>query len=90
LRLNDHHWQFHIFSNGYDKEGYATEDGCLPMPEVCIREMVADWMGSSYAYTGTWDMAGWLKENLPNIKLHSESRIILMEVLTSIGYTIIE
>lgn len=44
--------------------------GPMPMPERYVREMVADWMGASRAYTGSWDMVDWLEKNLPRMDLH--------------------
>lgn len=57
------------------------------MPENYLREMVADWMGSSMAYTGSWDMREWLNTNLPKIRLHSYTREELVYVLNELGYT---
>jgi hypothetical protein len=58
------------------------------MPEIYVREMVADWWGASRAYTGSWDMSDWLTKNLPRIekKLHPYSIDHLADVLAKIGY----
>jgi hypothetical protein len=56
------------------------------MSETYLREMVADWLGASLAYTGSWDMSPWLNRHLSKMKLHTETRTILNEVLSSIGY----
>jgi len=63
IHNNPHHWQYYIFPDGYAPEGSKSEGGAMPMPEVYVREMVADWMGASFAYTGSWDMSDWLNEN---------------------------
>lgn len=83
LRANDHHWQHWI------KDGKPHT-----MPEICIREMVADWLAAEKQYGGSWDMTGWLNKNLnldndamSEIKMHSESIIVLRSVLAEIGYT---
>ena len=66
--------------------GSAIVDGALPMPEMFALEMVADWMGSSMAYTGDWDMSAWLTKNIPRIRLHPETATFVGEVLANLGY----
>lgn len=83
---NPHHWEYWI-SRSAHKFGPSTDENyCLPMPETYVREMVADWMGASRAYTGSWDMTDWLKKNLPKIKLHPNSRNTVENVLIEHGY----
>lgn len=94
IHCNDHHWNHWLFSDGYSPYDSGIEPaGAVPMPEICVREMVADWMGASMAYQGSWDMTDWLNENLnlgdwatSKIKIHSETENILFDVLYSIGY----
>lgn len=76
---NPHHWGYWIPRTGKS----ANEP--LPMPEVYIREMVADWMGASKTYTGEWDIVEWLGENLPEMRLHSETKQGLSTILRCIG-----
>lgn len=52
----------------------------LPMPEVCVREMLADFKASSKGYTGSWDITDWLAENFPKMRLHTETVALFMEV----------
>lgn len=77
---NPHHWEFWISRSGKDA-------GCLPMPRNYILEMVADWMGASMSYTGSWDMTEWLEKNLSKIKIHPETAAILKEILSDLGYS---
>jgi hypothetical protein len=88
IHCNDHHWNHWLFADGYSPYGSGVElSGALPMPEVCVREMVADWMGASRTYTDSWNMEEWLNEHLPQkIILHSESFLIVGQVLRDIGY----
>ena len=88
IHYNDHHWNHWLFATGYSPYGSGIDlNGALPMPEVCVREMVADWMGASRTYTDSWDMSEWLNDHLPNkIILHQESRQIVGQVLRDIGY----
>jgi len=77
-----HHWGFWIPRSGkYSKP--------LPMPETYVREMVADWMGASRVYTGSWDMTEWLSKNLPrlNDKMHPVTIYLVGEILTERGYS---
>lgn len=62
--------------------------GVLPMPETYIREMVADFMGASRAYTGSWDMTEWLERNLPQIcnNLHPDTMTLFLDLLRERGY----
>lgn len=86
LHNEPHHWQHWIFPDGFTPKGSSVENGVLPMPENYVREMVADWMGASKAYTGSWDMTDWLNANLRNMKLHSQTWEILRKVLGELGY----
>lgn len=86
IHKEPHHWQHWIFPDGYSPEGSTLEKGVMEMPERYAREMVADWMGASKAYTDSWDMTDWLKKNLPQLKLHSRTARLVSQILTEIGY----
>jgi hypothetical protein len=78
---NPHHWEYWIPRTPYQ----CTP---IPMPEWAIREMVADWMGASRAYGGSWpDLKNWpwLKDNLEKIRLHPESKTKLLTILKELG-----
>lgn len=87
IHHNQHHWQHWLFPDGYSPRGSTVEDGAIFMPGNYVREMVADWMGASKTYTGSWDMTEWLGNNLDKIKIHSRSREILHSVLSGLGYS---
>jgi hypothetical protein len=76
-----HHWGYWIARSG-------KYTGPLPMPETYVREMVADWMGASKAYTGSWNMDEWLSKNWPQFqdKLHRETAELLHGILVELGY----
>lgn len=78
-----HHPEFWITRSDHTHGGAdgSTTDGCLPMPTVYVKEMIADWMGASMAYTGTWNMQSWLVENLPKKRLHPTTRIEVINLL---------
>lgn len=86
IHQNPHHWQHWIFPDGFIPKGADVERGVMEMPQDYALEMVADWMGSSMAYTGSWDMTEWLKNNMPRIRLHSKTAVYVRGVLTGLGY----
>jgi len=61
----------------------------LEMPETYVREMVADWMGASKTYTGSWDMSDWLNKALHHHMeiMHFKSRRYVEQVLYELYYT---
>lgn len=70
--------------------GEKTSDNiiALPMPEKYVREMVADWLAASKAYTGSWNIAKWVNENGPKKNLHSETERLIATVLIELDYFI--
>jgi hypothetical protein len=86
IHNNPHHWQYWIFSDGYTLERSKVENGVVEMPARFALEMVADWMGASMAYTGDWDIADWLENNMAKIRIHSQTAQYLREVLDHLGY----
>lgn len=86
IHNNPHHWQHWIFPDGYAPDGSGVESGVVKMPNRFALEMVADWMGASKAYTGSEDMTKWLWENMPRIRLHSETAEYVRGVLDMLGY----
>jgi hypothetical protein len=86
IHCNPHHWQHWIFPDGYSPEESSVENGVVRMPDDYALEMVADWMGVSRAFTGSWDMRDWLRKNVPRIMVHSETAKYLGSVLRDLGY----
>lgn len=56
------------------------------MPETYVREMIADMMATSKEVTGSYDIAVWLNENGPKMRLHDETVTRLDSVMREIGY----
>jgi hypothetical protein len=79
---NPHHWGHWIPRSGK----HANKP--LQMPEIYVREMIADCMGASKAYTGSWNIAIWLNENGRNWILHPETVRLIAEVMYEMGYFI--
>lgn len=86
IHWNPHHWQYWLFPDGYTPKNSQVENGAVEMPPNYALEMVADWMGASMAYTGSWDMTDWLVENIPKIRVHSETARCLIGILNELGY----
>lgn len=87
IHHNPHHWQHWIFPDHYTPKKSQVEDGIVEMPEHFSLEMIADWMGASRAYTGSWNMSDWLIEHIPKIKVHSKTARYLGSILKELGYT---
>ena len=87
IHYNPHHWNHWVFSDGYTPKGSTVQNGVVQMPDNYALEMIADWMGASKAYTGSFDMTSWLTDNMPRIRLHSKTAIYVWKVLAELGYT---
>lgn len=73
-KRNDHHWQYWVL---------MQDDGgeiLMPMPDVCRKEMLADWIGAGKALgkPKTWE---WYEANKSKIKLREETRLWVEEQL---------
>ena len=86
IHNNPHHWQYWIYPDGFTPKGSNVENGVVKMPQHYALEMIADWMGASYVYTGSWDMQKWLWENIPRIILHSDTAEYVRQTLDMLGY----
>lgn len=85
IHNNPHHWQYWMFPDGFVPRNSSVEKGVMEMPRRYALEMVADWMGSSMAYTGSWDIDKWLWDNMPRIRLHSATASLVRGVLDMHG-----
>lgn len=86
MHENGHHWQYWLFPDNFTPRGSDVVNGAVFMPEVNVREMVADWHGVELALNGKWSITGWLARSMPNIRLHPDSAAYLRRVLANIGY----
>jgi len=65
---NPHHWQYWLL---------RRDDGAvsaLRMPDDCVQEMVADWIGTGRAITGRIEVWSWYDSNKCTMKLHWETQ----------------
>jgi hypothetical protein len=81
--VSPHHAGFWIPRTGQFAGKY------MRMPDTFVREMVADLLGASKAYTGSWEMADLMNQNLSRITshMHPSSFMYLYTVLEELGYT---
>ena len=83
-KINKHHWEYWVLVTKHDRGGMY--DGApLEMPEHFVREMVADWLGASKAYEGSYpdniaDWA-WFQQNFNRINLHINTKILILKIL---------
>ncbi len=76
---NPHHWEYWIYPDG----------AVCPMPEVYVREMVADWQAANKTY-GHISLEDWFARNYPRMKLHPRTLEILIPLIAPLGLTIPE
>ncbi len=86
IHYNEHHWQHWIFPDAFTPKDSRVEKGVVEMPETFALEMIADWMGASKTYTGSWDISIWLFNNIPKITIHSRTATFLRATLDRLGY----
>lgn len=87
---NPHHWEYWIPRSGHNRCAPPFPDNTpIPMPEWAMREMVADWLGASRAYEGTWPKPGnwkWLEKNFNKIRVAPSTRAFLIMFLDELGF----
>lgn len=84
---NPHHWEYWVSRSVHSADsGADPATGALPMPDIFLREMVADWMGASKAYTGHWSIRAWWAKKEGTIVLHPDTRVALLELLEEVHY----
>ena len=78
-KCNLHHWQYWILK--FDR-GDIEE---LPMPEIYIQEMIADWLGAGKAITGRYDnIFNWYEYAQPTKYMNSITKIRVEEILEAL------
>lgn len=87
---NPHHheyWVLRWFGEDqyfYQGVGVKVADWvvALEIPETYLREMVADWMGASKNYAGTWDCRGYILPRMDRMNIHPKSKARLLEIMS--------
>ena len=72
---NKHHWQAWV---SLGNSGSLTE---LPIPEVYLREMIADWIGAGLANGSDGNPQPWYNKNKDDMVLNPDSRHRLEELM---------
>jgi len=81
-KVNDHHWQFWCLITDDEEPRYRP----LPMPDNCIKEMVADWVGAGRAIIGRIEVCEWYAKNSAKMTLHPDVRKRVEELLKDWEY----
>lgn len=88
---NEHHWEYWIPRTGHNRADPPMKvNEPIPMPLPVLREMIADWLGASRAYTGIWPWENnwewpWFHEHWHEIRLHPDTRIQAEAILRFVG-----
>ncbi len=91
---NPHHPEYWVLAwHGEDPDFYRSLGRrvtdfvtVLPMPEVYVREMIADLLAASRTYTGSWNIGNWLNEHGPRMILHDDAIYWVNTVMFELGY----
>ena len=75
----------HKHRNPHHPEFWARYDGIHPMPEIYVREMVADWMAVDMSYKNVTPFREWVRAHVPKMSLHKKTKEILCIVLAEQG-----
>lgn len=82
---NPHHWEYWITRS--DAGGLKAGEPC-DMPDIFIREMVADWFAASRAYNGSYPGSlaswSWWQANRDRIVLSPATRTKLVTLLAEL------
>jgi len=81
---NKHHWQAWI-SIG---DGGNLEP--LPMPEIYVLEMIADWIGAGIAYSGLSNPFPWYAKNKDKMILHKDTENMLATKMVEFEIEVLE
>lgn len=75
FRREPHHWNYWVvfLDNGDPEKEFSVV--CLPMPDIYIREMVADWAAAGFTKKGVFDLESYYHEKRDQMLLHAETRI---------------
>ena len=87
IKLNKHHWNYWVqVTAGIPKSLTANPEShrvrVHEMPEIYIREMVADWYGAGKAVRGTWSARDWYEDHKDSILLAPTTRAMVEQFLS--------
>jgi hypothetical protein len=75
IKRNKHHWNYwvsrvQVRTVGFEQYWVMPKE----MPDVYVKEMVADWVGAGKAITGHNDIHEWYEKNKNEITLHYNTK----------------
>lgn len=83
---NDHHWEYWINRSVYHKD--KGDCDTIDMSDAAIREMIADWLAASRAYSGFWpaslDKWTWYQDKWNKIHLSSDTKQKVLDILITL------
>ena len=81
-KTNPHHWEHWVPWNALTFVGAPHDtDYCGVMPELYIREMVADWKAASKVYSGEGNCIPWYEAHAHKQIMHPSTRRRVEELL---------
>lgn len=91
---NPHHHEYWVIrwfgedAQFYEELGEPVADFvvALEIPETYLREMVADWMGASRNYSGTWDFRDYVYPRMDRMNIHLASWMRLFEIIEEVDF----
>jgi hypothetical protein len=78
----DRAWVHHQSSNQHHWQHWSGDE----MPELVVREMVADWASVERLNAGTWDVARWYAVNGPAMLLHPHTRAHVEHLVSTVTF----
>ena len=70
IHCNPHHWKYFMLYEEGDESGLKL----FEMPEIYVKEMIADWIGAGIAITGKREVGQWYLKNKDKMMLHKNTR----------------
>jgi len=77
-KANSHHWQYWIMPEG------PGNLRMIEMPEMDVREMVADWAGAGRGISGESNPTEWYEKEYQRILVHPKTRILVEIILAKV------
>lgn len=85
---NKHHWEYWIMRSSHNKS--KNINLIVDMPDIYVREMIADWVGAAWAYNGQYPIDGkwnFLVDNvIPNIIVSDNTMRLIKYNLANLSF----
>lgn len=80
---NPHHWEYWLADFEF-ADTDLSHVSAMEMSYSYAEEMVADWMGASKAYTGSWDTTDWYRKNELRMILNPTTRAYVELIIATV------